>query len=293
MNSLNGDNQAAQILQKQTVDIDRQRNENITAKQRLQGQWQNLSERLNQQQTALAEKETAYQSLTHESDASALENQTAHINSLWPELHKAQDIQRRYLQLEKRLKPVARMNYWLASNKVDELTTQRNTLVQKYQEQEQVCKDLQQLVSQEEQLAQYRQLLKTDEACPLCGAIEHPKSPAMAIDIPQTVNRKHQAEILLEQCKQAGTVVREKLDSFKVRSTELQTRLADLGALKNELVMQWQGTVASLQLNFAINDTQSLQAFERALKKQLEQVSNQLKLISQLDKARQANKEER
>ena len=290
LEQLERDNQAAQILQKQTVDIDRQRNENITAKQRLQGQWQNLSERLNQQQTALAEKETAYQSLTHESDASALENQTAHINSLWPELHKAQDIQRRYLQLEK--DKTSGQNELLASQQqVDELTTQRNTLVQKYQEQEQVCKDLQQLVSQEEQLAQYRQLLKTDEACPLCGAIEHPKSPAMAIDIPQTVNRKHQAEILLEQCKQAGTVVREKLDSFKVRATELQTRLADLGALKNELVMQWQGTVASLQLNFAINDTQSLQAFERALKKQLEQVSNQLKLISQLDKARQANKE--
>ncbi|AGH43205.1 AAA family ATPase [Paraglaciecola psychrophila] len=290
LEQLKRDNISAQTLQKQTVDIDSQLNENITVKQRLHGQWQNLSERLNQQQTALAEKEAAYQSLTHESDASALENQTAHINSLWPELHKAQDIQRRHLQLEK--DKTSGQNELLASQQqVDELTTQRNTLVQKYQEQEQVCKDLQQLVSQEEQLAQYRQLLKTDEECPLCGAIEHPKSSAMAIDIPQTLNRKHQAEILLEQCKQAGTVVREKLDSFKLRATELQTRLADLGALENELAMQWQERVATLQLNFAINEQHSLQNFELALKKQLEQVSNQLKLISQLDKERQANKE--
>jgi exonuclease SbcC len=290
LQQLERDNLSAQILQKQTVSIDSQLNDNNQVKQRLQGQWQNLSERLNQQQTALAEKEAAYQSLTHESDASALENQNAHINSLWPKLHKVQDIQRRYLQLEK--DKTSGQNELLASQQqVVELTTQRNTLVQKYQEQEQVCKDLQQLVSQEEQLAQYRQLLKTDEECPLCGAIEHPKSSAMAIDIPQTVNRKHQAEILLEQCKQAGTVVREKLDSFKLRATELQTRLADLGALENELVMQWQERVATLQLNFAINDTHSLQNFELALKKQLEQVSNQLKLISQLDKERQANKE--
>lgn len=290
LEQLERDNQTAQALHKQTVSIDSQLNENTKVKQQLQGQWQNLSERLNQQQAALAEKEAAYQNLTHESDASAFENQTAHINSLWPELHKAQDIQRRYLQLAK--DKTSGQNELLASQQqVDELTTQRNTLVQKYQEQEQTCKDLQQLVSQEEQLAQYRQLLKTDEECPLCGATEHPKSSAMAIDIPQTVNRKHQAEMLLEQCKEAGTVVREKLDSFKVRATELQTRLADLGALENELVMQWQERVATLQLNFGINDTHSLQNFERALKKQLEQVSSQLKLISQLDKARQANKD--
>jgi exonuclease SbcC len=163
--------------------------------------------------------------------------------------------------------------------------------VQKYQEQEQTCKDLQQLVSQEEQLAQYRQLLKTDEKCPLCGATEHPKSSAMAIDIPQTVNRKQQAEMLLEQFKQAGTAVREKLDSFKVRSTELQTRLVDLGALENELATQWQERIKALQLNFVINDQPSLQNFELELKNRLEQVSNQLKNLKQLDKERQGNKE--
>jgi exonuclease SbcC len=290
LEQLERDNQTARTLQQQTADIDSQLIGSNKAKQQLQGQWQELSERLQQQQTTLVEKETQYQRLTQESDATALENQAAHINSLWPELHKAQDTQRRYLQLEKD-RTVCQSELVTSQQQVDELSTQRNTLVQKYQEQEQTCKDLQQLVSQEEQLAQYRQLLKADEECPLCGATDHPKSSVMAIDIPETVNRKQQAEVLLEQCKQQGTVVREKLDSFKLRATELQTRLADLGALENELVIQWQERAATLQLNFAINDQHSIQNFELELKNQLEQVSNQLKQLKQLDKERQTHKE--
>lgn len=284
------DDQTAQKLQKQTVDIDSQLFEKDKVKQSLQEQWKNLSERLKQQQATLLEKETWYQSLTSESDATALENQVAHLNNLWPELHKAQDTQRRYLQLEK---DKASYQNELVTNQqqVDNLSTQRNTLVQKYQEQEQVCKDLQQLVSQEAQLVQYRQLLKADEECPLCGSSEHPKSSAMAIDIPETVNRRQQAEILLEQCKQEGTAIREKLDSFKARATELLARLADLGTLENELATQWHERAVTLQLNFVINDQPSLQNFDLGLKSQLEQVSNQLQQLKQSDKERQTNKE--
>ncbi|MEP1446503.1 MAG: AAA family ATPase [Paraglaciecola sp.] len=290
LEQLERDSQTAQVLQKQTLDIDSQLNEKKQVKLGLQQQWQNLSERLNEQQAKQAEKEAQYQSLTHESDATALENQVSHIHSLWPELHKAQDTQRRYLQLEKD-KTACQNELSTSQQQVEQLSAQRNTLVQKYQEQEQICKDLQQLVSQEEQLAQYRQLLKADEECPLCGATEHPKSSAMAIDIPETVNRKQQAETLLSQLKQQGTEVREKLDSFKLRATELQNRLADLSALENELVTQWQERAATLQVSFVINDQPSLQSFDVELKNQLDQVSNQLKQLKQLDKERQTNKE--
>ena len=284
------DNLSVQTLQKHTVDIDSQLNENITVKQRLQGQWQNLSERLSQQQTALTEKEAQYHALTLESDATTLENNLATINTRWPELHSAQEIQRRYVQLEKD-KTHNHSELQRSQTQAEALSAQRHTLVHKYQEQTQRCKDLQQLVSQEEQLAQYRQLLEEDEACPLCGATEHTQSSAMAIDIPETVDRKQQAETLLNQLEQDGKAVREKRDSLELKIKQLHTRLAESNTLETELTTLWQGTVATLQLNFAINDTQSLQAFERALKKQLEQVSSQLKLISQLDKARQANKE--
>ncbi len=102
---LKRDSLSAETLQKHTVGIDSQLNENIKVKQRLQRQWQNLSERLNLQQAALTEKEAQYQKLTVKTDnislesgTTELENQLATINTRWPELHSAQEIQRRCVQ---------------------------------------------------------------------------------------------------------------------------------------------------------------------------------------------------
>jgi exonuclease SbcC len=284
------DDQSAQILQKQTTDTDSQLNENNKIEQQLQGQWQNLSERLKQQQVALADKESQYQTLTLESHPTALENQLAAINNRWSEFYSAQDIQRNYVKLDKD-KTNSQIELHSSQVQVDQCNTQRSALLQKYQEQKQHYKDLQQLVSQEEQLAQYRQLLKENEECPLCGATDHPKSAAMAVDIPDTVARKQQAETVLNQLELDGKAVREKLDTLELRIKQLHVNLAELSTLETELVTLWQGRVEILQLDFGINDQQNLQAFEQGLKNQLEKLSKQLKLISQLDKERQTNKD--
>jgi exonuclease SbcC len=290
LEQLERDNQAAQALQQQTLTIESQLSENTKNSLLLQGQWQNLSAHLNQQQTALTEKESQYQTLTHGSGATGLENQLAAINYRWPELHSAQETQRRYAQLDQD-KTTSHRELQSSQTQADELSIQRKTLVQRYQQHTQHYKDLQQLVSQEEQLAQYRQLLKKDQECPLCGATEHPNSAAMDIDIPDTVARKQQAEKLLNQLEQDGKAVREKLDSLALKIKQLQSRLAELTTLESELSALWQGRVEALQLDFAINDQQKLQAFELGLKNQLEQVSTQLKQLRQLDKQRLACKE--
>jgi exonuclease SbcC len=290
LGQLERDNQTAQALQKQTVHIDSQFNENNKVKLQLQGQWQNLSERLKQQQVTLAEQESQYQALTLESDATSLENHLAAINHRWPELHSAKEIQRRYLQLDQD-KSSHQSELQTSQPQAEELKAQRTTLLHKYQAQAQHYKDLQQLVSQEEQLAQYRQLLKADEECPLCGATDHPQSSEMAIDIPETVTRKRQAETLLNQLEQDGKAVREKLDSLELKIKQLQTRLAELNLLDTELSALWHGRVETLQLDFAISDQQSMQTFEQGIQNQSEQLSKQIKQLSQLDKERQANKE--
>jgi exonuclease SbcC len=294
LEQLERDNQSAQTLQKQTVDIDSQLNENNKVKLRLQEQWQNLSERLNQQQAALSEKETQYQALTQNSslasDVTTLENRWATINNSWPEFLSAQNIQRSYLQLDKD-KTTSQSELLNSQTQVEELSTQRNTLLQKWQEQAQHSKDLQQLVSQEEQLGQYRQLLKEDQECPLCGATDHPQSAAMVIDIPDTVTRKQQAEMLLNQLDQDGKAVRETLDTLELRIKQLQASLVKLSHLETELTTSWQSRLETLHLDFGISDQQKLQAFELGLKHQLEQVSTQLKQLRQLDKERLACKE--
>ncbi|MFT6908897.1 MAG: exonuclease SbcC, partial [Oleiphilaceae bacterium] len=178
-----------------------------------------------------------------------------------------------------------------SQTQADTLGSERKALAQKYQEQQQHCKDLLQLVSQEEQLAHYRQLLKDDEACPLCGASEHPHAAAMAIDIPDTVARKQQADTLLTQLEQDGKAVREKLDALQLKIKDLHSRLTNISTQQTELLAQWQASAKALQLDCVISDEQGLQAYERQLKNQLEEISSQLKQLNQLDKERQASKE--
>jgi exonuclease SbcC len=284
------DQQAAKTLQTQNLNLETQLADNQKNREQLQIQWQKLTANLQLQHQALADNQSEYQALTVNSDSSVLENQLASINQLWPELHKAQDIQRRFLQLDK--EQLASQNGLQTSQaQADTLTQQRNSLAKDYQDQSQQYKDLQQLVSQEEQLAQYRQLLKDDEACPLCGASEHPLAAQMSIDIPETVARRQQAEQRLHQLEQDGKAVREKLDSLVLKINQLQTHLTEYSKSKTDLTQQWQTCAAILKSDFAIHDQQKLQAFEQSQKDQLEQVSKQLKTLSELNKGIHNKKE--
>jgi len=287
---LERDQQAANALQKQSLTFEAQITENNKNSEQLKEKWQNLSADLIEQQQTLAEKQAEYQALSADWDPTQLENQLAAINHLWPEVHKAQDIQRRFLQLEKQ-QASGQNELQTSQTQAEELTTQRNALAKDYQTQTQQCKDLEQLVSQEEQLAQYRQLLKDDEACPLCGATEHPQSAQISIDIPDTVARKQQAEQGKNQLEQDGKAVREKLDSLAHKIKQLQSQLAEFSALKTELTNQWQERADKLQFDFAISEQQKLQAFEQGQKDQLEHLSKQLKTLGQLDKTLQSQKE--
>ncbi|MDU0354045.1 SbcC/MukB-like Walker B domain-containing protein [Paraglaciecola aquimarina] len=287
---LQRDNQSALTLQQQSTTFEQQASVNNNKLSELTTQSQRLSDNLQQLQNELAAKHSEYQKLNQQADVASLETQLANSNQQWLGLHKAQDIQRRYLQLSNEQQ---KLQTELANSQqqVTEFSQQRKVLGQQFQAQEQQCKDLQQLVSQEEQLAQYRQLLTAGQACPLCGATEHPESASMQIDIPDTVSRKQQAESLLKQLEQEGKAVREKLDSVKLQLKQQENRLAELSRGENELTQQWQQQAQTLGLNFAIQQQAGLQDFEQNLKNQLEQISNQLRLLSRLDKACSAAKE--
>jgi exonuclease SbcC len=287
---LERDNQAAQALQKETISFDGKLNENGKLTLQLKETSRTLSERLSQQRRALAEKELQYQTLTIDTGATTLENQLTNINNLWPQLYNAQETQRRYLQLDKD-KASTKSELLSSQEQAAALSLQHNTLNQKYQEQSQNHKDLQQLVTQEEQLAQYRRLLKDEEECPLCGSAHHPKLSDMEIDIPETVARRQQTEMQLNQLEEERKVVRETLDSLESRIKQLQSDLVKLSTLETELVVLWQSSAEILQLGFAIGDQQNMQAFESEMKSRLDQISNQLKLLSQVGKERQAYKE--
>jgi exonuclease SbcC len=284
------DQQFAQNLQQQTAAFDKTISENHNKHVQLNEHRNTLTEALQNQQKELADKDLQYQTLRANSGGFDLEKQLSYINGLYPLLHKAQDIQRRHQQLTKGQEN-SQNELVALEQQAEALSNQRSELEQKYRAQQQQCKDLKQLVSQEAQLAQYRQLLKADDECPLCGATEHPKSSEMALDVPETLARQQQAEVLLEKLKQVGTDVREKLDASNLRIKQLQASLAEALNQLSQLNSEWHASIQLLQCALAISDQSGLQTYEQDLKNQLEQVSSLSKQLNQLDKQRSARKE--
>lgn len=290
LSQMERDKQRAQKLQQQSGEYAQQLKQSRIQHQQLTQDWQGLAEQAQQQKNNLAAQDAQYQSLSANTDLASLDKQQQQINNSWAPLHKAQDIQRRHLQLVKE-QAQAQTELTTVQQQADDLNNQRNELIKQYQQQEQSYKDLQRLLSQEEQLAQYRQLLKAGDECPLCGAIEHPKSMDMAIDIPDTVARKQQAEARLEQLKQQGTEVREKLDTANSRLKQLQTSLEAGQTTQSQLDGEWQQSMQVLQLTCEISDQQGLQAYSQGLSNQLEQLTTLSNQLKQLDSERFANKE--
>jgi exonuclease SbcC len=284
------DQQFAQNLQQQTAAFDKTISENHNKHVQLNEHRNTLTEALQNQQKELADKDLQYQTLSANSGGFDLEKQLSYINGLYPLLHKAQDIQRRHQQLTKGQENF-QSELVALEQQAEALSNQRSELEQKYRAQQQQCKDLKQLVSQEAQLAQYRQLLKADDECPLCGATEHPKSSEMALDVPETLARQQQAEVLLEKIRQEGTDVREKLDASNLRIKQLQASLAEALNQLSQLNSEWHASIQLLQCALAISDQSGLQTYEQDLKNQLEQVSSLSKQLNQLDKQRSARKE--
>ncbi|MEP0177571.1 MAG: AAA family ATPase [Paraglaciecola sp.] len=278
------DQQSAHGLQQQIVTLEQQVNENSQAQKLINQKWQTLNEGVTQQQAAFTAKQVEYQALSQSLSAADAEQQQTQLNNMWPELLKAQDIQRRS-QLLITAKRDDQHKLLSSQEHADSLGSERTSLLKAYQEQAQHCKDLTRLVSQEEQLAEYRKHLEENEPCPLCGALTHPKAADMQLDIPETVTRLKEAETRLSQLEVEGKGVREKLDSLHLNIKELQKRLSEHDTQEVQLNTQWQHCQQALQCDLAISDQEGLQSFEQNIKNQLDKVSTQLSNLKQAEQA--------
>ncbi|MEH6711406.1 MAG: AAA family ATPase [Paraglaciecola polaris] len=171
------------------------------------------------------------------------------------------------------------------------LNTQRDALKTQYKAQEQQVKLYTQLVSQEEQLVHFRAALEHGTPCPLCGAKEHPTSSGMALDMPQTIGQKQQAEQHLNQLKEQGLEVRAKLESLIRADAELSQRIDWLHNEQSALLQHWQTSVAHIQNShnpllagenaqpLAIENSERLGHFDEQIKSESAQLSEHIKQL--------------
>ncbi|GGK54410.1 AAA family ATPase [Amphritea balenae] len=290
--------QAQQTRSEQNA-LDNLINKEKGLQQQLSQQQKALAEQKLQQQQSAAEAsrdEQAWQAANEacikacengdtELELERIEAQREQLNSNSLKLLTLQELNRRWQQLETEYqeKCAARQN---EQKRQQVMQQSRSQLREQYKKQEQLFNALCQLVTQDEQLAQFRAALKQGEECPLCGSHEHPKLDDGAPDLSQTVKDKDAAEKELHAIKEKGQELSVTLESLDRYLQELSKRQTDIRAEQTGLEQQWQTVAAALQVSFVIADGQSLQQFESSVQAQLNQCITAIQNLKALNKQR-------
>lgn len=257
-----------------------------TEYQQLATQLQQQRLQVQQQQQHSVSLQQQWQQLLTQADEPLLEQQLNTLNRCWPLFHQAQALQEQYLQRQQEQQQLQNDLPQLHSSQ-QQLTEQRAVLAEQYKSAQQQLKDLQLLLSQEEQLAHFRQQLQQGEACPLCGATEHPLFVAGSLDIPQTLSRQQATTAILEQTSEQGQQCREALDRVNTQLTEFAARLTALAEQKAALQTQWQQLIAALNSTALIDEPSTLTVLQQQMQQHTEQLNSQLKALRQAEKAAQ------
>lgn len=267
-------------LAQQSAAQDAQYQQQVAALQQQQRQVQQLQQHSNSMQLQ-------WQQLLAQADENTLEQQLNTLNQRWPLFHQAQALQEQYRQYQQEQQRLQSQVQQLHASQ-HQLSQQRAALAEQYKSAQQQLKDLNQLLSQEEQLAHFRQQLQQGEACPLCGATEHPFLAAASLDIPETLSRKQAASALLEQTSEQGQQCREALDSGNRQLTEHTARLSTLAAQQTAASTQWQQLMPQLQSDeMLITDRSALTLLHEHMQQQADRLSSQLKALRQAEKTAQ------
>ncbi len=236
-------------------------------------------------QQALRHSQAASQKLSnHESEheeKSVLRQRLAALNGRWPHLHEARHAQEQVnaltTQRDEQHKALAETRSILG-----ELMQQRASLSGQYRQLRQQLDDLTQLLSQEELLAGYRQALKHNEPCPLCGALEHEEVPAL--DVSQTTLRRDEANAALQQTEDDGRQLRQRIDSLEHKAEQYQEQLTHVSSQVDSHDEQLRQALKNLEVLSSSADNIDLQAIEQQLHKDIDDCNALLAEREKLEK---------
>ncbi|WP_166424196.1 SbcC/MukB-like Walker B domain-containing protein [Paraglaciecola sp. 20A4] len=244
----------------------------------------------NERQKSYQQHTEQLTALEQQGDLSALEQRLSTLSQVLPDMLTLKNTQKQWLKQHQEL---TQKHNAIELNKAEQskLNTQREALKNQYKAQEQQVKLFTQLVSQEEQLVQFRAALEQGTPCPLCGAKEHPAGSDVAVDIPHTIEQKEQAEQHLNQLKEQGLEVRAKLESLIRAHEELSQRIDGLHHEQSALVQHWQTCAAHIQSTdstilanedsqlLTIENSEHLSHVEQKIKAQSAQLSEYIKQL--------------
>ncbi|MBB5189659.1 exonuclease SbcC [Silvimonas terrae] len=165
------------------------------------------------------------------------------------------------------------------------LSAQRDALRVRFSEVKQQVADKQKLLEQEQRiqdLTALRAQLQAGEACPLCGATEHPAiAHYNALDASVTRQALAAKQAEQEQIEEQGRKLSTELATQAERSNQTLARLTAIGEETRQIDMDWQRSAA--RFDPAPTDPTALPTLKIELTRQLEQMGTRLGQLDTLN----------
>jgi exonuclease SbcC len=244
--------------------------------------------RLNQQlelaQQKLQENKEQINNATQNGDIASLDLEREQLNSQFTSRMGLTELQRLWLKAtEEQL--TSGQQQGLQQQAMTMLNTKVEQLRLRYSQQQSLVLVLDKLISQEQQLAQYRADLQDDQPCPLCGSSEHANNTDGPLDVASSILDKQQAETALtqiaEEGKEAGVALAAAQQLLLDLQQSIEARAADISLLEQ----QWSATIMTLDLSLSIKEKPELQQYQQDQQQKLDRLSTQLHTLKQLERA--------
>ncbi|WP_299178546.1 AAA family ATPase [uncultured Neptuniibacter sp.] len=168
-----------------------------------------------------------------------------------------------------------------------EIESNLASLREEYRKQDQVVKDLNQLLEQErkiQSLEAERSRLQPDDPCPLCGSTEHPLVDSyQPLNLDDTQTRLKLAADELDRLKTAGTEFNGQYTLLRDQQLpelerDKQKRVEQLSILTT----QWQQLLSQLDITLAVEDQAAREKFLSEQMAELESLQTQLENIRRI-----------
>lgn len=157
-----------------------------------------------------------------------------------------------------------------------------NSLRERYRAQKKLTETLAAFITQEDQLRQYRAELTKNQPCPLCGALAHPYSDNLKIDLPQAITDKKHEEETLKKIEEEGKKAASDLNLKKHFIDELKKQIADREKSQVQKDLDWQAKTKQQSLSLDINNREMFLTTHEQFKTQLVQLSGDIRHLETL-----------
>ncbi len=206
----------------------------------------------------------------------------------WDNIIQCDHLQQQYKALTDDVNNIATCDEARENEKATQ-KAKRDSLVDDYKNTKARLKEIDEIISLNNEVVHLRAQLNDGEACPVCGANEH-KVDSVNIDVPATVQKRDALKQQLEDIEQEGTKAKDALAKAEMAIEQALANKSAITKRLEELKVQWQQqqevishAIDSAFSEIPIEDNAQFTRFSNAYKARIDSLNRQLKDIERAE----------